>query len=96
MGFSVRSVAVSSWEGLIREHGGGVPLTPLPSVLLGLNPSLDAASPGAGAQGSLRWEWGPGPGLGASFLAVVGGRGRVSGCQASTRSVASCLPQVWV
>lgn len=85
--------------GAYQRTRWGAPLVPLPSVLLGLNPSLDASSPGAGAQGSLRRGWGPRPGLGASFLS--GGcwpprvRGRVSGCQASTRSVASCLPQVW-
>lgn len=50
----------------------GGPLAPLPSVLLGLSPSLGASSLGAGAQGSLRRGWGPGPGLGASFLTAVG------------------------
>ena len=94
MGFSLCCVAVSSWEGLSREHGGGGALVPLPSVLLGLNPSLDASSPGAGSQGSRAWS--------GCLLSLSGGcwsprvRGRVSGCQASTHSVAPCLPQVWV
>lgn len=67
MGFGVCSVAVGSGKGAHQRTRRGGPLTPLPSVLLGLSPSL-----GAGAQGSLGWGWGPGPGPGASFLAVVG------------------------
>lgn len=67
VGFGVCSVAVGSGKGAHQRTRRGGPLTPLPSVLLGLSPSL-----GAGAQGSLGWGWGPGPGPGASFLAVVG------------------------